>query len=84
MHKRLTSKGVDNRLMPFLIRCVANTLRFDPALELEELNRRLQSLGWEEVVLDEYTYQVLLAYLEDKHEKCCRESARPEGREGQP
>jgi hypothetical protein len=55
--------------MPFLLRSVANTLRFNPAIGLEELNRRLQFLGWEEVILDEHTYQVLLAYLEDKEKE---------------
>ena len=59
----LVSKGVELTSIPAFIRNLANTLVSDPALTLEELNRHIHVLGWDDFELDPYTLHLVLATL---------------------
>ena len=57
----LVSKGMELTSIPAFIRNLANTLAEEPNLSLEELNRHIHHLGWDEFDLDLCTLQLVLA-----------------------
>jgi hypothetical protein len=61
---RLVGKGVEITTIPAFIRDLGNTMVDHGYSSLQELNRRLQSLGWEDFELDDYTLQLIIAILE--------------------
>lgn len=63
--KRLKEKGVDAATVPSFIRDVAN-ISLSTDSDLNELNRRLQSLGWDEFELDDHTFQLIEAIIENE------------------
>jgi len=60
----LVSKGMELTSIPAFIRNLANTLASDPSLSLEELNRQIHFLGWDDFELDPYTLHLVLATFE--------------------
>lgn len=60
---RLVRKGVDITIVPAYIRDVANTIAIHRSLSLQELNSRLQLLGWDDD-LDDYTLCLIMATFE--------------------
>lgn len=62
--KRLEEKGMDETVIPSFIRDVAN-ISLSTDSNLPELNRRLQSLGWDEFELDDHTLQQIEAVIEN-------------------
>jgi hypothetical protein len=62
--ERLAGKGMKICTIPAFIRDLANTMAANVYLSLQELNRRLESLGWDDFELDDYTLQLIIAILE--------------------
>lgn len=50
--------------IPAYVRDVANTMVAHGYSSLQELNRRLESLGWDDFELDDYTFQLIVAAFE--------------------
>ncbi len=61
---RLNDKGIEPNLIPGFIRNLANTFYIDPELNLQEINKRLHYLGWENLDLDYHTFQIAITCLE--------------------
>lgn len=59
--RRLVGKGMEISTIPAYIRDLANTMVAHGCPSLQELNRRLQSLGWDDFELDDYTLQLIIA-----------------------
>ena len=66
LFQRLEDAGVGSATVSGLMRDVANCLRIDGNMSLSEVNRRLSYLGWEDGQLDYHTYQLLVAWIEEK------------------
>ena len=62
--ERLAGKGMEVSTIPAFIRDLANTMVANGYSSLQELNRRLQSLGWEGFELDDCTLQLIIAIFE--------------------
>ena len=62
--ERLVGKGMEINNIPAYIRDLANILAVNSHLNLEELNGRLGSLGWDDFELDDHTLQLILANFE--------------------
>jgi len=62
--KRLAGKGMEISTIPAFIRDVANTVAANGNSNLQELNMRLESLGWDDFELDDYTLQLIIAIFE--------------------
>ncbi|MGD9031354.1 MAG: hypothetical protein PVJ69_01385 [Desulfobacteraceae bacterium] len=58
---RLIDKGMQIDVVPGYIRNALNTIAVDPFITLEELNVQMKSLGWHDLELDDYTFQLILA-----------------------
>jgi hypothetical protein len=63
LHK-LTGKGLIVAEIPRLIRDVLNIVRDETESSAVDVNRRLESLGWEKGILDGYTFELILFLLE--------------------
>jgi len=64
LRKRLMAKGMYGAAIPAYIRNVANLLATDSLVSLEELNRILHLLGWDDFELDDYTFDLIQAILD--------------------
>jgi hypothetical protein len=62
--ERLAGKGMEISTIPTFIRDLANTMVANSYLSLQELKRRLKSLGWDDFELDEHTLQLIIAIFE--------------------
>ena len=62
--QRMVRKGMEITTIPTYVRDLVNTLAVNGYLSLQELNGRLQSLGWDDFELDDYTLQLIIATFE--------------------
>ncbi len=62
--QRLQNMGVETCLIPGLLKQVAGVLFSEPHMTRESVNRRLAFLGWEDIELDEHTFQLAVACFE--------------------
>lgn len=68
LFSRLARKGVNPQQIPGLIRDVGNVVNEDNNINAPMVSLRLTYLGWDEEMIDEYTFQLILPVL-DKMEK---------------
>ena len=61
---RLLRRGIEITTIPAYIRDVANAITVNCSSSLEELNRRLYVLGWNDFALDDYTLELIMAIFE--------------------
>jgi hypothetical protein len=61
LEDRLLHKGMKPSSIPAFIRNVLNTMEAQPLLSLDELNKRLHLLGWDDFELDCCTFQLIEA-----------------------
>ncbi len=61
---RLVGKGMEISYIPAYIRDLANTFSINSYLSLQELNGRLEMLGWNDFKLDDHTLQLIMANFE--------------------
>jgi hypothetical protein len=62
--QRLEDKGFLPVAIIGFIRDVGNIISEDHLMGLEELNKRLQILGWNSIELDDHTFQLIKASFE--------------------
>jgi hypothetical protein len=62
--ERLVGKGMEINNIPAYIRDLANTVSVNGYLSLQELNGRLEMLGWDDFELDDHTLQLIMANFE--------------------
>ena len=62
--ERLVGKGMEISNIPAYIRDLANTVSVNGYLSLQELNGRLEMLGWDDFELDDHTLQLIMANFE--------------------
>ena len=62
--RRLKNKGVALSTIPGFIRSFSSSFYIDPNMSLLQLNDRMRYMGWEDVELDYYTFQLVVEILE--------------------
>ena len=62
--ERLVGKGMEISTIPNYIKILANTISANDFLSLEELNIRLESLGWDDFELDSHTLQLVMTIFQ--------------------
>ena len=62
--QRLEKKGIAPDLIPGLIRNIAAAIEDGTDVSFNEVNDRLQMLGWKDFELDDHTLQLIIANLE--------------------
>jgi len=62
--ERLEEKGVEPSISHGFIRDLANTILVNPHMNLLQVNKRLQLLGWDGFELDYHTLQLAIACFE--------------------
>jgi len=62
--QRLQKKGIEQIVIPGFMRDLANIISVTPHMNLTEVNRKLHSLGWKDVDLDDHTLQLAIARFE--------------------
>jgi hypothetical protein len=67
--ERLVEKGMEISSIPNYIKILANTLSANDPLSLQELNIRLESLGWNDFELDSHTLQLVMTVFENYDSK---------------
>jgi len=65
----LEKKGMERKEIPGFIWCLKSCLAINPALDCIQLNKRLQLMGWEDFILDDDTFQLLVACYAIKEKK---------------
>jgi len=61
---RLENKGVELSLIPGFIRSLANSFMFNPQMNLSQINKRLNYMGWENFEIDYHTLQLAISFFE--------------------
>ena len=64
--QRLEKKGIEPGLIPGLIKSIASAIPCISHMNLEEVNRRLHLMGWDDFELDDHTLQLVIASLENE------------------
>ena len=67
--KRLKELGVEPEIIPGLLNDIANAFVHDPDINLNQINRKLQSLGWMDIKIDYHTFAIAEAILNQPSEK---------------
>ncbi len=62
--RRLEKKGIRPDIIPGFFRDLVNIISTNPHGTLDDLNRRLQLLGWSDFELDDQTLQLVIASFE--------------------
>jgi hypothetical protein len=62
--ERLVEKGMEVTSIPAFIRNIANIMVTHPSASVDELNNRLQFVGWGDFKLDDYILQLIIAAFE--------------------
>ena len=63
LFSRLADKGLAPEQIPGLLRDVGNTLQEDGNTNAYMISERLVYLGWDEEMVDEYLFQLILPIL---------------------
>jgi len=61
---RLKAQGMDPSLIPAFLKALTSIIFSEPGIELDRVNQKLNSLGWNEVTLDYHSLQIALTCLE--------------------
>lgn len=64
LHNRLKSIGIDANSRAGFLRSLSRALSLRPEAPLDDVNRQLQYLGWQDVALDYHTLQLAVAHFE--------------------
>lgn len=62
--RRLKQKGIGLRTIPGFIRSFSSSFYIDPNMSLVQLNDRMRYMGWEDIELDYYTFQLAVEILD--------------------
>ncbi len=69
LFSRLSGKGLGPEQITGLIRDVGNAIEDNENISAPMVNRKLVYLGWEEGMIDEYIFQLILPILEEKRKQ---------------
>jgi hypothetical protein len=72
--ERLVGKGMEISNIPAYIRDLANSVSANGYSSLQELNGRLEMLGWDDFELDDHTLQLIMANFETDSSLASRSS----------
>jgi hypothetical protein len=61
---RLVEQGMDTNMIPGFIRSLANTFTYQPNMDLQQVNDRMQQMGWGDFELDYFTFRLAAECLE--------------------
>ena len=61
---RLKSKGIDPSLIPAFLKALTSLISSEPGIDPTQANRKMHSLGWNEVMVDYHCLQIAIACLE--------------------
>jgi hypothetical protein len=61
---RLVDQGMDTNMIPGFIRSLANTFTYHPHMNLQQVNDRMQQMGWSDFELNYFTYRLAVEGLE--------------------
>jgi hypothetical protein len=61
--RRLEGMGVDPSVIPGVVRSLSGVYRYDRNLSTYEVNNRLRFLGWSDIELDHYTWQLAVDFF---------------------
>ena len=64
LYNRLQDIGLDQNLIPGFIRSLANSIFLKPNMELYQIRKQLEYLGWNDFDLDYHTFQLAKTCLE--------------------
>jgi hypothetical protein len=67
---------MDIKAIPAYVRNVARCLADEPTLNLQDLNTRLNLLGWDDFELDGVSFYLLLAVIQDGSESAASGSSK--------
>ena len=62
---RLVGRGMAINTIPAYVRDLGRTISVTPPPTLQDLNRQLQLLGWDDFELDDHTLQLIIANFDD-------------------
>ena len=65
---RMKSQGMDPSLIPFFLKALTSIIASEPGIEPARVNQKLNTLGWNEVTIDDHSLQIAIACLEAKKE----------------
>jgi hypothetical protein len=61
---RLVDQGMDTNMIPGFIRSLAGTFTYHPHMNLQQVNDRMQQMGWGDFELDYFTLRLATECLE--------------------
>ena len=61
---RLVDQGIGPNMIPGFIRSLANTFAYNPHMNLQQANDRMQQMGWDDFELDYFTFRLAAECLE--------------------
>ncbi len=64
LYKRLVGIGLEEKLIPGYMRCLANSIFLKPNMELLQIRRQLAYMGWADNDIDYHTLQLAKTCLE--------------------
>ena len=65
---KLTNKGLIPSEIPRLVRDVLNIVRDGGEFTAGTINRKLETLGWDKAIVDQFTFELIIALLENEGE----------------
>ena len=66
---RLRSLGMDPLLIPAYLKALTSVILSEPNIDPDRANRKMHSLGWNEVAIDYHSLQITIACLEQENSK---------------
>jgi hypothetical protein len=63
---RLVEKGIEPSLIPGFVRILTNSFSVNPHISLQQVNKRLRYLGWNDFELDYHTLSMAEACFEEE------------------
>jgi hypothetical protein len=65
LFRRLQNKGMQLSTIPGFMRSLSNSCYLNPNMNLFQVNQHLRYMGWDDVELDYYTFQLAIECLRD-------------------
>lgn len=65
---KLSSKGLTPVEIPRLVKDVLNIVDEGGDFTTSVINHRLETLGWDKTIVDQFTFELIIAYLENEGE----------------
>ena len=65
---RLKTLGAEPEILQGFLNDIANAFVHDPDINLDQINRKLQSMGWMDIKIDYHTFAIAEAILNQSSE----------------